>query len=112
VALRSVRAFLSKVYQIPYFIGLLASIVGLSAGRKRGILGSQSSRTWRSLGIGAWVTVGVLVLQISLLEASSGLYMSVGGGWYLLPAAPFVLLSIVAGTERLLLSRQIEQSRI
>lgn len=62
----------------------------------------------RFLGIALILGIGVLILQISMLQASSGYYMNSGGDLYLLPLHPLLVIFIVAGVYRLVLSLKHE----
>ena len=66
------------------------------------------SANLRFLGIALILGIGVLILQISMLQASSGYYMNSGGDLYLLPLHPLLAIFIVAGVYRLVLSLQHE----
>jgi hypothetical protein len=100
-SLQHVRLVWSKLYQLVLNLGILGLLVGLIIPAKKFKSNQECSSLMRIIAIGGLASVSLLIFQVSLLEASSGLYMSDGGRWYLLPATPFVLVALIAGVERL-----------
>ncbi len=95
--LGSTIVLLERLYGAMWVPLLLVSTIGLCV-RIRGERPLDHLR----LACLAAGTFGVLMLfQLAVLEASSGLYMSAGGNLYLLPVFPAMLLFIVSGIGRL-----------
>jgi hypothetical protein len=88
------RYLLSKLYSSIFVPLVLLAIFGVIKNlRRRANLGMLA------LSVASWVSVTVLVLQLSLLEASSGTYMRLGAENYLLPSIPFLLVFIGVGVQ-------------
>jgi hypothetical protein len=90
---------LGKIYGSVWVLLLLVAVGGL-------LLKNHSEKkrlidTFQFAGLGAIAAIGVTVLQIAMLEASNGFYMTVGANLYLLPMFPLVLAFICAGIARL-----------
>jgi hypothetical protein len=93
---KSLGLFYSAIW-IPLF---LIAIVGLFLNKRSAP--SDLAITLQVLGIGFGLGISILMLQIALLQASSGYYMNSGGDLYLLPLHPLVMLIMVVGVFRLL----------
>jgi hypothetical protein len=100
-SLQHVRLVWSKLYQLVLNLAILGHLLGLIIPAKKFKLNRERSSLMRIIAIGGLVSAALLIFQIALLDASSGIYMSDGGRWYLLPATPFVLVALIAGVERL-----------
>lgn len=94
------RSILANPYQLMWFTLLLISLFGLVLKSSSGSFGKKTS-TLRVLGITSVLSFGMLSSQLSLLEATSGMYLKFGGAIYLLSAAPFQIMWITAGILRL-----------
>lgn len=94
------RRLLSVPYEFGWIVLLLVSLFGLIVNTGSGQQ-SKASSTLRVVGITSVLSFGMLSSQLSLLEATSGMYMKFGGAVYLLSAAPFQIMWISAGMVRL-----------
>ncbi len=104
------RRLLSIPYEFGWILLLLISFFGLIVKIGSGCH-VKESLTLRVIGIASVLSFGMLSSQLSLLEATSGMYMKFGGDLYLLPAAPFQIMWISAGILRLITWGQQELGR-
>jgi hypothetical protein len=99
--LGDIRKLLSQMYATFWIPLLLITFIGLIVPSLRPSRGLQSN--FRIAGFSVICAIFILILQISMLQASSGYYMSFGGDLYLLPLHSLLLILIPVGIHRLLL---------
>ena len=94
-----VRKVIIQFYGALWIPAIFLSIVGLII-RRRGV-DKVLSETLRILSLSMLAGISILILQISMLQASSGYYMNSGGDLYLLPLHALLLIVVALGLHRL-----------
>lgn len=90
-AVGNTASLLQQLYAIVWPLLILLAAVGFLAGA----FGKARLCGLRGISLLAILGLMLFIGQIALLEASSGVYLSAGKSLYLLPAFPFILLSVV-----------------
>jgi hypothetical protein len=96
--LSDVRVFSGRVYGAVWIPLLLVAGAGLVMGG--GPILSRRNLALRVLALGMLGAIVTPVLQISMLEASNGFYMTTGASLYLLPVFPLMIAWTWVGLAR------------
>lgn len=92
--LSDTRLTIGKLYNSFWTLIILVGISGnlLLVGRK-----SQKINQNQIIGLGLLCSIAISLMQISVLEASNGFFMTSGANLYLVPVFPFLLASVIFG---------------
>jgi hypothetical protein len=102
--LGDIRLTLIQVYKSFWILLILFAACGILLARR--LLEAGIATDLRICAVSILAGVSVLILQISMLQASSGYYMNSGGNLYLLPLHPTTWIFVLIGVHRLWLILQ------